>query len=158
LPKRSSEARVLALSGTEMALLLASLFILANCSFKMDAARRLVRREARAAAHALDETLFTLWRDSLAAVGLWTSPWGASTEEFILQRSRVKLEVGLVPEQQRVAALAARATVDEFERSWRELCVAAPGALHWYPAGIEDLRALAIRLEQGLPPLDSELA
>lgn len=134
-----------------MALLVAAVFMLANWSFEREAARLLVNPDIRDAADELAERLASQWQAHLASVGLWASSSGTWTKELIEQRAQQKIDLVLSDGDTRFALTALRAVFLEFETNFAELCVAAPGALQWYPVEVADLERLAARLSSTEP-------
>lgn len=137
---------VVPLNGCESALVVASLFALAEWPFEKEGARALARRVAGQAAEERSATMSDRWIGLLEAAGLWGSGsrW---TPELIAKRAALDKGLELDRLDLPIVIVALRAVYEEFVDDWDEFCTAIPGALDWYPFGPNSVVELIRRFE-----------
>ena len=141
--------RSIELGGSESALVVAALFALAQWPFETARAKDLVSNECRTVGQGLSELVSARWRELLKVAGLWNqgSRW---TPELIARRAALKPALSLSATELPTVIFALDAVAIEFSGNWDEFCTVVPGALQWYPVGLEDVAKLARGLESSL--------
>ena len=90
--------------------------------------------------------IWPLWRAEMTSHGLATPEESAA--KSYAKRAALTCKVAFSLEQLGRANAVASACIAEFANNWDEFIIVTPGAIHRYPATLDDLRCLAMILDK----------